>query len=55
MQMYGRAAPIAATSFPGPYTLGFFSYWDSLKIERSYQLSLQMSLSWEIELLPPLQ
>jgi hypothetical protein len=40
-----------ATSFPGSYTPEFFSYGDSLKIEYSYHLYLQMSLSSELELL----
>jgi hypothetical protein len=52
----GRAAPIAwPPSFPGSYTPGFYSYGDSLKIECSYHLCLQMSLSSELELLPQLQ
>ena len=34
---------------------GIFSYGDSLKIECSYHLCLQMSLNSELELLPQLQ
>jgi hypothetical protein len=43
-----------ATSFPGPYTPGFF-YGDSLKMEGSYHLYLKISLSSELELLQQLQ
>jgi len=44
-----------ATPFPGSYSPGFFSYGDSLKIECSYHLCLQMLLNSELELLPQLQ
>jgi hypothetical protein len=45
-------ADSTAISFLGSYTPGLFSYGDSFKIECLYQLSLQMSLSSELELLP---
>jgi hypothetical protein len=40
---------------PTPLDLWVSSYGDSFKIECSYQLHQQMSLSSELELLPQLQ
>ncbi|PNF22007.1 hypothetical protein B7P43_G17590 [Cryptotermes secundus] len=52
----GIAAPKAwPPRSPDLTPLDFFSYGDSLKIECSYRLCLQMSLSSELELLPQLQ
>jgi hypothetical protein len=48
---WSSGADSMAISFPGSYTPGFF-YGDSLEIECSYHLYLQMSLSSELELLP---
>jgi hypothetical protein len=51
----GRAASIACHLVPRILHLWIFSYGDSLEIECSYHLYLQMSLSSELELLPRLQ
>ena len=51
----GRAAPIAWPPRSPILVPWIFSYGDSLKIECSYHLWLQMSLNYELELLPQLQ
>ena len=51
----GRAAPIAWPPRSPDLTPLDFSYGDSLNIECSYHLCLQMSLNSELELLPQLQ
>jgi hypothetical protein len=51
----GREALIAWPLRTPDLTPLYFSYGDSIKIECSYQICLQMSLSSELELLPQLQ
>jgi hypothetical protein len=52
---WSRGADSMATSIPGSYTPGIFSYGILLKIKCLYNLYLQMSLSSELELLPQLK
>jgi hypothetical protein len=51
----GRAAPIAWPPHSPDLTFLDIFYGDSLEIECSYHLYLQMSLGSELELLPQLQ
>jgi hypothetical protein len=51
---WSRGVDSMSTSFSGSHIPGYF-YGHLLKIECSYHLYLQMSLSSEFELLPQLQ